>query len=178
MSGTVSLNGLDFIILGIFGLSILISFFRGFVRELVSLTSWVLAVILGIRYSKDLGATLFGTVIQSPTLQHALAFVIILIAVLVVGIIINIGLRNLIKRGGIGFTDAFLGVLFGLIRGLIVVTVLVLLLKTTAFENTESYKNSQLVPYVQLIINRAQIKVDDPIHQVTNWATTNEEKSR
>lgn len=172
MSGVVSLNWLDFIILGIFGLSILISFFRGFVRELVSLTSWIVAVILGIRYSKDLGSSLFGTVIQSQTLQHALGFVIIIIVVLVVGIIINIALRNLIKRGGVGFTDALLGVIFGLIRGVILVTVLVLLLKTTAFENTETYKQSQLVPYAQLIIDRIKVKTSDPVQQMTNWVTT------
>lgn len=178
MSGVVSLNWLDFIILGIFALSILISFFRGFVRELVSLTSWVFAVILGIRYSKDLGATLFASVIPSQMLQHILAFVIILILVLVVGIMINIALRNLIKRGGISFTDALLGLVFGLIRGLILVTILVLLLKTTAFENTDTYKSSELVPYVQILIDKIQVKTGDPVQQVSHWVTTNEEKSR
>lgn len=169
MSGVVSLNWLDFIILGIFALSILISFFRGFVRELVSLTSWVVAVILGIRYSKDLGSALFGTAVKSQTLQHVLGFVIILLVVLIIGIIINVALRSLIKRGGISFTDAFLGLIFGSFRGLILVTILILLLKTTAFENSDTYKNSVLVPYIQRIIDKIKINTDDPVHQMTNW---------
>lgn len=170
------MNWLDLTIICILGLSILISFFRGFIRELVSLTSWVLAVILGIRYGNDLGSTLFSTVIRSTSLQHILGFVIVLILVLVVGIIINIALRNLLSRNGFSFTDAILGILFGMTRGLIVVTVLVMLLKTTQVENSNVYKTSQLVPLVQLIIDRVQEKGGQPLNQVTNWISTGDKK--
>lgn len=172
MSTLTNLNWFDFVILGIMGLSILISFFRGFVRELVSLTSWVLAVILGIRYANDVGSILFGSVIQSPMVQHVLGFIVIMVLVLVVGIIINIALKSLIARNGVSFTDAFLGILFGLARGIIVVTVMVMLLKTTQFDNSQTYKTSQLSPYIQLLIDRVQAKGGKPLQQMTNWITT------
>ncbi len=172
------MNWLDLVIVGIIGLSVLISFFRGFVRELVSLTSWILAVILGIRFANDVGSTLFSSVIQSQTLQHILGFVIVLVLVLVVGIIINIALKNLLSRNGFSFTDAILGILFGVARGIIVVTVMVMLLKTTQIENSDVYKKSQLVPYVQLLINRIQVKGGQPLDQVTNWISTNENKAQ
>jgi membrane protein required for colicin V production len=176
MNIVANLNWFDLLILIMVGLSVMISFFRGFVRELVSLMSWILAVILGIRLGNDVGSTLFATFVHSLTLQHILGFIVVLIGILILGLLLNMALRNLIARSGIGFADRFLGVAFGLARGILVVVVMVLLLQTTELEKTPTLTQSQLVPVVNQLVSHVQDGGGKPLQNMTNWITNSGNK--
>jgi membrane protein required for colicin V production len=50
----MQLQWVDIAIISVIGLSVLTGLFRGFVKELVALCVWVLAIWLGINYSQSL----------------------------------------------------------------------------------------------------------------------------
>ena len=114
------MNAIDWAIVSLLLLSVLFAFYRGFTRQLIALFSWVLGFVAALSFSTQLGHLLpdFGS---PPTLRYLIAFGIILIGALLVGALIAWPLRDLLHRSGMGFLDRFLGGLFGVVRGVVLV---------------------------------------------------------
>lgn len=145
------MNWLDYAILAIIALSALISLIRGFVREVVSLVVWVAAFWIGIRYSGEV-SVYFTDTIASPTLRLGLAFVLLFVVTLIVGALINYAAGQFVGRTGLTGTDRYIGVIFGIARGGVVVGVLVLAAGLTALPREpwwqESLLTGQFQPWV------------------------------
>ncbi len=113
------MNLFDLIVLLVVGTAAVGGFMRGFVQEVLSLASWVLA-IFAIRYlHTDLTAFIFGF-IGTPTSAALLAFVLLLL-------IPYAAMRLIAKRTGakartslLGPIDRVLGFGFGAVKGTIV----------------------------------------------------------
>lgn len=114
------MNFLDLIILGVLGLSTLLAFSRGFVKEMLSILGWIGAVLATIM--------LFGPVrvhvrqyIAEPLLADIAAGVGIFVVTLFLCGIINHWLSGHVRNNGLGALDRSLGLVFGLVRGAVVV---------------------------------------------------------
>ncbi len=123
---------IDLSILGILLLSAGISFLKGFVRELMSLAAWVVALWVAINYTPALEGLLAGQITSEP-LRSGAAFMILFISCLIAASLLNRLMVQLVKRTGFSGTDRMLGMLFGLARGGIIVAVLILLAGLTEF---------------------------------------------
>jgi membrane protein required for colicin V production len=145
------MNGLDYVILIVIALSALIGLLRGFVRETVSLLAWIAAFWLGMSYSGRVAAHL-GGVIASPSLRLAAAFIAIFLAVLIAGFVINYLLASLLKKAGVRTSDRVLGVVFGVARGLLVVSLAVVLVELTPLVKSPSWRGSVIVGYMQPMV--------------------------
>lgn len=146
MSMITSLNMTDFIILGVVVLSLLISLARGFVREALSLLTWIAAVLFAFRYSSVLSDMMAG-MISSQGTRHVVAFVCLFIFVLIIGGILNHIISSLISGSLLMGFDRILGVCFGVARGLLVVGLFVLFAGQTGLAKADWWKNSQLIPH-------------------------------
>lgn len=142
------MNWLDYAIIAVIALSALISLIRGFVREVVSLVVWVAAFWIGIRYAGVVAAYFTGT-IASPTLRLGLGFVLLFVATLIIGALLNFVISQFVTRTGLTGTDRFIGVLFGLARGVVVVGVLVLAAGLTALPREPWWQGSVLTQQFQ-----------------------------
>jgi len=120
------MNWVDVAILIIISLSAIISLFRGFVREAVSLATWVMAFWVAIGFSDKLEPMLRGT-IESPAVRLTVAFASMFLITLIVGALVNYLIGQLVRKTGMGGTDRMLGIIFGIGRGIVIVGVLVLL---------------------------------------------------
>ncbi|MBB71307.1 MAG: colicin V production CvpA [Legionellales bacterium] len=138
----------DYGIILIFGISILISIVRGFIKESLSLIVWGVAIWLGITFSADVANLLKG-VIERPQIRQMVGFLIIFILSLILGAILNHAVATLIKKTGLSGTDRLLGVIFGFLRGTLVVAVLILLGTFTNLPKESWWKNSVTIPYFQ-----------------------------
>ncbi len=142
------MNWLDYAILAVIALSALISLVRGFVREVLSLLVWVLAFWVGIRFSQPLSMYLVEY-IASPTIRLGAAFAALFVLTLLVGAVINYLAGQLVTRTGLSGTDRFIGVLFGVARGLVVVAVIMLAAGLTALPREPWWQESMMVRQIQ-----------------------------
>lgn len=135
----------DIVILAVIGISVIVSLFRGFIREVFSLFVWVLAIWLGLQFSGFLAGALEPW-IELPSARVIIAFVGIFLVVLVIGGLVNYLLGRLIETTGLSPTDRLVGALFGALRGVAIVLVAVIVLSLTPFTEDPWWEESRLLP--------------------------------
>ena len=137
------MNAFDLALVAVVLLSALFAFVRGIVREVIALATWIAGFVAAIAYAGPL-AGVFAWLDLSPVAKHVLAFTLILLMVLIVGALFARTLSNVIRAIGLGFVDRFLGALFGVARGLLVVVVFALVAGVTALPKHDWWQNSAL----------------------------------
>ncbi|MGY8869122.1 MAG: CvpA family protein [Pseudomonadales bacterium] len=144
------MNWADWAILGIVGISGLFSIKRGFVKEALSLLTWVTAFVIA-RLFTDALATVLSDYIQTPSFRIASAFGILFVLTLIVGALVSNLVSMLVEATGLSGTDRILGMGFGLARGALLVVVLVALLGETPAVLDAWWKESELIPHFVLM---------------------------
>ncbi|HTR00368.1 MAG TPA: CvpA family protein [Candidatus Acidoferrum sp.] len=144
----------DILVLLIIGISCLLGVFRGLVKETLSLVFWIGGVIVAGLFSTRVGSWLAGA-ISSVALQKMVAFVLIFIVVVFIGALISNLLSSLLSKAGLGAANRALGGVFGLVRGVVIITVIVMLTQRFGFTK-DFYQQSYSVPYVTVLANKAE----------------------
>lgn len=145
------MNWIDFAILAIIALSAVISLIRGFVKEAISLTVWIAAFFIASNYYLQL-ANFFSN-ISEPTIRNATAIAVLFISSLVVGALINFVIGKLVQSTGLSGTDRLLGLVFGALRGVLVVSAVLFFADAfTPAAGSEGWQQSVLVPEFSFII--------------------------
>jgi len=116
------MNWADWAILTILLISCLISLKRGFVKEALSMLNWLIACFVAVSFREPF-SHLLVEYIASPSIREIAAFAILFVTTLIAGAIVNFLLGELVRVTGLSGTDRFLGVLFGFVRGFIMVMV-------------------------------------------------------
>ena len=141
-----SWNWLDWILIGIMAASVLAAAWRGFVHELISLAAVVAGLVvaaLGYRQA----ATWFEDLTKSHEVALAAGFLTLFFAILILGFLIVLLAKRLIKTAGIQGFDRLLGAAFGLVRGVIVDSILLMVMVAFAIK-PEVVQRSVFSPYV------------------------------
>ncbi|MBQ0713046.1 MAG: CvpA family protein [Porticoccus sp.] len=137
----------DWAIIAVLGLSALISVVRGFVKEVVSLLIWMAAAVIASIFHDQLAVWMVDW-ISTPSLRMLTAWILLFVAVLIVGGILNYLLGKLVEATGLSGTDRLLGLLFGLARGLIILMVIVIILPSVLPVDQDLWwQKSTLIPY-------------------------------
>lgn len=156
-------NWVDWGILSLIGISLLMGLWRGFVREALSLITWITALWVGIAYCSSVAA-MFQR-IPMLGLRFILSFILLVLAVLISGGILSYLISRLISFTGFGVTDKIMGSILGLARGIIVVAVAVMIILPTPLMKdplwTKSKFGPRFVPLASLI--------RDHMSPVVNW---------
>jgi membrane protein required for colicin V production len=137
----------DYVIIGIIALSALISLVRGFMREALSLAVWVAAFWVAWTFFRELADHL--TWLSLPSVRLGAALAMLFIATLIVGGMVNFLVGQLVDKTGLSGTDRLIGMLFGAARGVLLVTLLILLAGLTPLPEDPWWKSSQLIGYFQ-----------------------------
>jgi membrane protein required for colicin V production len=135
----------DFIAIGVVGLATLLSLTRGFVREVVSLASWIAAALAGIHLSRAVGAML-PEIGGTPAARYLVAFALIAIAVLIVGALLGLLLSRLVRAVGLGPLDRLLGAVLGVAQGLVMLVIAVLVAGLTTLPRQDWWQNALFAP--------------------------------
>ncbi len=143
----LELNSADWFILVVLIASGIISFTRGFTKEFLSLFLWVAAFIAAISL-EFLATPRINEFIGNEEISKIVSYIFVFVVFIFVGGIVIKFISKLIKWSGASGFDRFLGVLFGLIRGLIVLFVIFLLLPSS-LKTTDLISNSKITPIIQ-----------------------------
>jgi membrane protein required for colicin V production len=134
-----------FILLVLMG-STLIGVLRGFVREAVSVVFWILAIWaawkLGPAVEPHLGGLLAG-----PNVAPWVGRLLILVLVLLFGWVLGMLLGYFTRSLGLGPVDRIIGLLFGIVRGMVLVGLLIIGGELLHLDQEEWWHHSKLVPY-------------------------------
>ena len=145
----------DYIVFGVLLISIVFGTIKGLLREVVSLVSLFLSVVLAFRLAAPLSR--FVPWWQSDAARYAVAFISIAVLVLIVGMLVGILLKNTAKRLGLGGLDHGLGALFGLVRGAVMSVIMVFLVSNTVMAKSVWYQDS----YTKPVFHAAVLWLDD-----------------
>ena len=141
---------LDIAIGTILLLSCLIAFFRGFVREMLSLVAWVGAGLITVTCLPFVANMLKGSV-SNPLVAYFCAAVGLYIGSIILISIINAIIMRLLKTGGgaVGMVDNFLGLGFGALRAAFMISLGFLILGAAMDKNNppDFIQTSVLAPY-------------------------------
>ncbi len=139
-------NWLDWILAGVVTISVLTAFAKGFTRELISLAAVVVGLVVAmVEYHKI--AVWFEDLAHSHQVALGLGFLAVFLGTLLVGALISFLARRLISTAGLQGFDRLLGAGFGLLRGVVVDSVLLMVLVAFAIK-PEAVQHSALAPYV------------------------------
>jgi len=139
-------NGLDWIIVAVIVLSGAISIIRGFVKESISLVTWVLAFWIAAVFAGKL-AILLPPSLEGDMLRWVVAAVALFMATLLVGGLANFLLSTLVEKTGLSGTDRALGVVFGVLRGVVIVALLLQIGGGTVLRGDGLWDRSRLRGY-------------------------------
>ena len=143
------MNWADWVIIGILTISALFSLRRGFVKEALSLVTWVSAFVVARLFSNAL-AVVLEKYIETPSVRIATAFALLFVLMLIVGAIISNLFEMLVNATGRSATDRVLGMGFGIARGGLVVVLVAMVAQTPAVEDVW-WGQSQLIPHFALM---------------------------
>ena len=143
----LGLNFADWFILIVLIASGLISFARGFTKEFLSLFLWLVSFIAAISL-EYLATPKINEFIGNEEISKIISYVVVFIIFIFVGGIVIKFISKIVKWSGASGFDRFLGVLFGLIRGSIVLFVIFLLLPSS-LKTTDLISNSKITPIIQ-----------------------------
>lgn len=139
-------NWLDWVLATIVVVSVMTAIWKGFVAELISLASAIAALIIAAVYYARL-APLFQGFTDSLAVARAASFIVLFAVVLVMGALVSVVARKLIRKVELQWFDRFLGGVFGLVRGLLVDCILLLAMMAFAVQQG-AVERSALAPYV------------------------------
>ena len=145
---TVSLpimNEVDAAILVVTGISSLFGLWRGLIKEVFSLVSWIAALVIARVYSDALASWLVN-LIESDSVRYVTAFAILFVMVMMLGTLITNTISKLLTITGLKLVDRLFGGAFGVARGGIIVLVIIFITGLFVSE-TEQWQQSRLIPH-------------------------------
>jgi len=150
-------NVADWAIISVLSLSVLLSLWRGFVREAISLAGWIAAFVIANLLVGEL-ALVLGQWISNITGRYVAAYAILVAGTLLVaGLLARLG-ASVVKATGLTLLDRLLGTAFGLVRGIIIVLVAVYVLRHLAPpQNLLWLDQAQLMPHLDMLAQWVQL---------------------
>jgi membrane protein required for colicin V production len=140
------MNAADYLIIAAIVISAVIGTLRGFLREAVALGAWLIALFLAWHFS-DLIAPHLGGLLAGSDVRPWAARIIIVVLVLLLGAALGATLTHFVRLSIFSGTDRLLGLLFGLLRGLVLLGVFVILGQLLRLEGERWWRGSALIPY-------------------------------
>jgi len=140
------LNFIDYILIAIVGLSMVLSLWRGFVHEVISLIGLVAAFLIASRLSGQSGDFL-GQWISNGTVADIAGFIMVFVVVMIVVGLIGALIRRLVDMAALTATDRTLGIFFGAARGIGLIALCFLVYTSYTKPDASWLKESKLTPY-------------------------------
>lgn len=141
------MNPFDIFIIIVLGYSIVRGLFRGLVKEVSSIIGILGGFYAAYSYYPVVAGLLSG-LITNPSYLNILSFLIIFCSVLIVISLLGLVIKYLLNVAFLGWVDRICGVGFGLIKGVLITTVLFIILTTFLPKGAPLIKKSVLAPHV------------------------------
>lgn len=141
----------DFVLLAVVLISALLAFFRGLVREVLSIAAWLGAAVAGVAALPQT-RPLADQYVQPDWLATGIAIGAVFLVVLLILQVLIHWIAGLVRSSFVGGIDRALGFLFGAARGAFII-VLAYIVAGLLVQATETWpadiRQARALPYVQ-----------------------------
>ena len=138
----------DIVVIFVIFLSALFSLIRGFVKEAISLATWIIAIWLAATFTPKLAAALPNS-LESEAVRQAVGFGVLFVLTLMVGALVNMLVAQVVKKTGLSSADRIFGVAFGILRGGLIIIVFVVIGGMTPLPETDWWQSSVLLQWFE-----------------------------
>lgn len=142
----------DIIFFGIIAFSAILAFVRGGIIEILSLSSWFIAIWALHKFGKFITQFIPGS-ISNDLLRSVIAFVVIFLLVAIAMALLKKLLANFITTIGLGGLNYAIGIGFGIVRGVFICSLLIIVVQTLNLDSSKLYTQSKLYPVLSPVIN-------------------------
>lgn len=143
----------DVVVLVVLGLSVLLGVMRGIVKEVMAIVSWVIAFVIARQFARAAAAWM-PPVLEPEPLRHAAGFVAVMCGALLLLWLVTHFAAQLVKASGLSGADRGLGALFGFARGVVIVSVVVLVAGLSEAPRQPGWRNAWLsAPFESLALS-------------------------
>ncbi len=133
------------------------------------MANWVLAFIIAMTFRDQLSSLLVSQ-IDVPSLRDMVAFALLFAATLIVGAMLNNLLGELVRLTGLSGTDRTFGVIFGFVRGFIIVMAILLLVPgVVSIDQDPWWKESLIIPHMLQFEDACRSVVADGMKLISGW---------
>jgi membrane protein required for colicin V production len=146
------MNWADWVMIALLVSSCIAGVLRGLLREIVSLVTWLAALWLAWKYAPLLEPHLGGA-LNNDNVRAWAARAVIFLAVLLLGSLIGLIVSHIARLSLFSGTDRFLGGVFGIVRAVVMIGLLVMLCHAVRLEGEPWWHRSILVPYAERAAN-------------------------
>ncbi len=150
----------DYILIGVMTFSTLISLFRGFFKEAMSLGTWVVALWVAWKFGPQL-AGLLEEIITPTAVRLWAARALVVIGVLIGGGLLGQFFHFVLESTGLTGTDRAIGMVFGFGRGIVLVGLMLAIMQSADFDETEWWPQSVLIPYFAPVTDMIRHAAED-----------------
>ena len=157
----------DLTIIIIVFISSLFGLQRGFIKELLSVIFLLLSSILALKYGGDFGSSLLSW-IDSITFRFWSGVVVLFFIFLFLGSLLNWGISKLIKMSLINGINRFLGMIFGFLRGCVLISLIVMLMQSSTLSINDWWLDSPIIPYAEIFAEWMRIMIPENFDMINN----------
>ncbi|APD11209.1 hypothetical protein UC34_25250 [Pandoraea vervacti] len=145
--------------------SMLLGMLRGLVRELFNLVGWVVAFFVARAFGPSVAHWLPADLPGGELTQGALGFLLVLIAVVFGAGIVSALVGRMTDLIGLRPADRGLGMLFGIVRGILLLMLLMVAAKLTALPQQPVWQQSVTRPWVEAGLERLMPYLPEAVQQ-------------
>ena len=157
------MTGFDFVLLAILAISVFLGLLRGLLKEVLSLVAYASAFLAAIWWGPTV-SDWSAQWISQPFVSMALAYLGVFIAVLLSIGFVNMTLSALLSKTGLTPADHGLGAMFGLLRGVLFVLILVILAGYTPLPEEPWWKNAMFSKQVVSVVQQIKLRLPPPVN--------------
>ncbi|WP_246174492.1 CvpA family protein [Pandoraea bronchicola] len=143
--------------------SMLLGMLRGLVRELFNLVGWVVAFFVARAFGPAVAHWLPADLPGGEMTQGALGFLLVLVAVVFGAGIVSALVGRMTDMIGLRPADRGLGMVFGIVRGVLLLMLLMVAAKLTALPQQPVWQHSLVRPWVEAGLERLMPYLPEPV---------------
>jgi membrane protein required for colicin V production len=151
---SIDLTLVDYGFILILVVSLAVAIWRGVVREIISLVGWIVAILVSWLYGPLVAQWLPEA--WAVPLRVSTGYIAAFVATLVLAGLMGFVASRLVRAVGLGPVDRLLGAVFGLVRGVVIVVVIVALVGLTPMVRKSVWRHSVLVSYAVEVVEMAR----------------------
>ena len=144
----------DMAALAVILICVVVSMTRGVIAEIASLASWIVS-FMAARLFAEAFADAFLTSLQPRALSVAAGFILVFAAAWLAQYLLRSLLVSAVSAMGLGSVNRMLGGVFGAVKGVLIMTLVVLVCSFTDLPKTQDWRESASAVYFETLASVA-----------------------